>query len=153
MRAVSSASHDQHTALAHADRVRSWLKALVVVAVTLPIAAYVVATLGASPAQPTPHDPVILREPAPSSSPSSSPSGSPSGVPDEREQGDDVRVVKPSPKRVGDDDGPSDDRPDDRPDDDGPDETDDDTTDDRTDDGSDDDTDHDTDHSTDHGGD
>ena len=103
----------------------SWLKAFVVVMVTLPIAAYVVATLGSSPAQPTPQSPVVLRDPPPKPPPQKpQPSRSESsaegrddgagegdegGPEDDRTEGDDISVVTPSPKRVGDDDGTDDD--------------------------------------------
>ena len=124
MRGLSSASHGWHTGGRDADGVTSWLKAFVVVAVTLPIAAYVVATLGSSPAQPTPQSPVVLRDPPPKPAPQqpqpsrAEPSqddrdddaGDDDGGPgDDRTEGDDVSVVTPSPKRVGDDDGSDDD--------------------------------------------
>ena len=101
-----------------------WWKAFVVVAVTLPISAYVVATLGAAPAEPAPPAPVVLREPSeqsatpqPRPTPSRGVQGSErdledgpedSGDDDDRDGDDDVSVVTPSPKRVGEDDGTDD---------------------------------------------
>ena len=125
MRGLSSASHGRHTDRRDPRRVKSWLKAFVVVVVTLPIAAYVVATLGASPAQPTPQSPVVLRDPPPNPALQTAPavpgravrtttgtSGAgddDGGRDDDRTEGDDISVVTPSPKRVGDDDGTDDD--------------------------------------------
>jgi hypothetical protein len=104
MRVLSSGSHGQHTPHRDGERVGQWWKGLVVAAVTLPVAAYVVATLGAAPAEPTPPAPVVLRDPA-----GQSPAPQPRDDPDDPDDpDDDVSVVTPSPKRVGEDDGTDD---------------------------------------------
>ena len=105
------------------------LKAAVVLLVTLPVLAYVGGTLSAAPPDRGPRTPVILQGPAtPTPSPAPSPSGGPredDGKDDGEDDGE-VRVVNPSPTRVGEDDGRAgDDEPDPDSDDDG---TDDDTT-------------------------
>ena len=112
------------------------LKAAVVLLVTLPVLAYVGGTLSAAPPDRGPRTPVILQSPAtPTPSPAPSPSGGPreddgkdegkdDGLDDEEDDGQ-VRVVNPSPTRVGEDDGRT---GDDEPEPDGDDGTDDDTT-------------------------
>ena len=104
------------------------LKAAVVLLVTLPVLAYVGGTLSAAPPDRGPRTPVILQSPAtPTPSPAPSPSGGPredDGKDDGEDDGE-VRVVNPSPTRVGEDDGGTGDDEPDPEDDDG---TDDDTT-------------------------
>ncbi len=94
---------------------RSGLKAAVVLLVTLPVLAYVGGRLAAAPPDPGPRTPVIL-----DGSPTQQPS--PRDERDDEQDDGDVRVVNPTPTRVGEDDGDDDDGPgpegDDRTDDD-----------------------------------
>jgi hypothetical protein len=85
---------------------RPGVKAAVVLLVSLPILAYVTGRLAAVPPDPAPRSPVILESPAartPSPSPASTPVERDDG--DQRGEGDDVRVVNPTPTRVGEDEG------------------------------------------------
>ncbi|NUS41973.1 MAG: hypothetical protein HOP97_10145 [Terrabacter sp.] len=110
-------------------------KVLLLLAVVVPVTAYVAGSL-ASPGAPPPadHSPVILRdapttEPAPTTDTTASPSRRPSPrtpapKPDGQRGGDEARVVTPKPTPVGeddddewDDDGPDDDDTDDEWDD------------------------------------
>ena len=99
------------------------LKAAVVLLVTLPVLAYVGGTLSAAPPDRGPRTPVILQGPPIPRTVAAAVATSPSQG---NEQDDDggVRVVNPSPTRVGEDDGDRDDEPDPE----GDDGTDDDTT-------------------------
>src|SRR5918999_6125491 len=80
-----------------------WVKLLVLLAVTLPIVAYVAGTLSAAPQQHAPRSPVILRD--------AEPSGSPDPT-NERRRGD----QEGTQPRDDTDDGPRDDDNDDDPD-------------------------------------
>jgi len=103
---------------------RSAVKAAVVLLVTLPMLAYVAGRLVAAPPDLGPRAPVILDDPVPSSSsrtpsPPSTPTSRPDpDDPDHDDQDDGVRVVNPTPTRVGEDDGAADPEGDDHPDDD-----------------------------------
>ena len=96
---------------------RSGLKAAVVLLVTLPVLAYVGGRLAAAPPDPVPRTPVIL-----DGSPTPQPSPRDERRADDGQDDGDVRVVNPTPTRVGEDDGDDDDGPgpegDDRTDDD-----------------------------------
>jgi len=103
---------------------RSAVKAAVVLLVTLPMLAYVAGRLVAAPPDLGPRAPVILDDPVPSSSPRtpsspSTPTSRPDpDEPDDNDQDDGVRVVNPTPTRVGEDDGAADPEGDDHTDDD-----------------------------------
>ncbi len=111
---------------------RAAAKGAVVLLVTLPMLAYVAGRLVASPPDPGPRSPVILDgsmspSPTPTPSPPPRPSGNQPGEPgdgrDEEDDEDDeddegVRVVNPTPTRVGEDDGAPDSEGDDHTDDD-----------------------------------
>jgi hypothetical protein len=100
---------------------RSTVKVALVLAVTLPMLAYVAGRLAAAPPSPDPLTPVILEKPASSEPPATEPrpprSSSPDPPDDDRGEpdDDDIRVVNPKPSRVGEDD--TDDAPDDGPED------------------------------------
>ena len=91
---------------------RTGLKAVVVLLVTLPMLAYVAGRLAASPADQGPRTPVILEGPAPADR-APTPSRSPRPPTPEEDEDGGVRVVNPTPTRVGEDDsGTGDDEPD-----------------------------------------
>jgi hypothetical protein len=121
MRVLSSRSHQAPIDGAQADGMRPGVKAAVLLLVTLPMLAYVVGRLAVAPPDPVPRSPVIIeRSSIPSPRPSPAP-GSPSG--DRDDEDDDaedggVRVIKPSPTRVGEDDAEREPEGDDRTDDD-----------------------------------
>ena len=91
---------------------RSGLKAAVVLLVTLPVLAYVGGRLAAAPPDPGPRTPVILDgSPTPQPSPRDERDDERDDGQDDGQDDGDLRVVNPTPTRVGEDDGDDDDGP------------------------------------------
>lgn len=110
---------------------RAWkVAAVVLVLLLLPVGAFAVGALTATDRRPTPRPEIRITERAvPSTSPGTSSSSSPQPTEragnekernrgEERRRDDDVRVVKPRPTHIDDDDGDDDDADDDSRDDD-----------------------------------
>jgi len=101
---------------------RPGVKAAVLLLVTLPMLAYVVGRLAVAPPDPAPRSPVIIERsaiPSPTPLPApASPYGDRDGDEDDDAEDDGVRVIKPSPTRVGEDDSEREPEGDDRTDDD-----------------------------------
>lgn len=133
MRGLSCPSHRPPTSAADHGVMRTWVKPLLLVLVTLPIVGYVAGTLGAAPTEPVPRSPVILRdadppvppepmvprrqEPKPPPPPGPDTDHADTDDDDADADDDEARVVKPSPVRVDDDVAPDDEGDDDGRDD------------------------------------
>src|SRR5688572_8684074 len=117
MRDLSCSSHRAPIDVADDRGMRTWVKAAVVLLVTLPMMAYVAGRLAAVPADLGPRAPVILHSPV---VPERSAVPTPNPRDDEEDLRDGgVRVVNPHPTRVvGEDDVTADESDDDGTDDD-----------------------------------